>query len=57
MREYWIFDPRDRDGSSHLRVYRKRGSRSWQPPIDVPFGATYTTRLLPGFSLVVDPNA
>ncbi len=57
VREYWIFDPRDRDGQLTLRVYRKRGVRSWQPPIDVPFAGTYTTPLLPGFTLTVDPNA
>jgi len=56
IREYWIFDPlADADGW-FMRVYRKRG-RAWQKPIDVPLGATYTTRLLPDFSLIVDPDA
>jgi hypothetical protein len=36
-------------------VYRRRGAQ-WQPRLTVPFGGTYTTRLLPGFSLVVDPR-
>jgi Uma2 family endonuclease len=56
VREYWIFDPRDRAGRLTLRAYRKRG-RAWQRPIDVAFGGTYDTPLLPGFTLVVDPNA
>jgi Uma2 family endonuclease len=56
IREYWIFDPREDTDDPSLRVYRKRG-RSWQKPIDVPFRATYTTRLLPGFSLLIDPDA
>jgi Uma2 family endonuclease len=54
IREYWIFDPLVDDW--FMRVYRKRG-RSWQKPIDIPLGATYTTRLLPDFSLIVDPDA
>lgn len=57
VREYWIFDPRDRQGRLTLRVYRKRGARSWQRPSDVPFGGTYATPLLPHFALVVDPTA
>jgi Uma2 family endonuclease len=57
VREYWIFDPRDRSGRVTMSVYRKRGSRSWQKPIDVPFAGTYTTPLLPEFTLVVDPSA
>ena len=56
IREYWVLDPGDDADHPTLRVYRRRG-QAWQRPIDVPFGATYTTRLLPGFSLVVDPNA
>ena len=56
IREYWVFDPHEDANRPTLRVYRRRG-RAWQRPIDVPFGATYTTRLLPGFSLIVDPNA
>ncbi len=56
IREYWIVDPVTDPDRPNLCVRRKRG-QAWQRPIDVPFGATYTTRLLPGFSLVVDPNA
>jgi Uma2 family endonuclease len=56
IREYWLLDPRDDADHPSLRVYRRRG-QAWQRPIDVPFGAVYTTRLLPGFSLLIDPNA
>jgi Uma2 family endonuclease len=56
IREYWIFDPLADAGAWFMRVYRKRG-RAWQKPIDVALGAVYTTRLLPEFSLIVDPDA
>ena len=56
VREYWIIDPRADPDRPSLRVYRRRGAR-WQKPIDVPFGETYTTRLLPDFALVIDPHA
>jgi Uma2 family endonuclease len=56
IREYWILDPRlDADNPS-LLVYRKRGQR-WQRLIEVSPGEMYTTRLLPGFSLRVDPRS
>ena len=56
IREYWILDPLLDPDAPGLRVYRRRG-RSWQKPIDVPFGGVYETpRLLPGFRLVVDPD-
>lgn len=57
IREYWVIDPLADPNHPTLRVYRKRGSRSWQKPIDVPFAGTYTTPLLPEFTLIVDPNA
>jgi Uma2 family endonuclease len=53
IREYWIVDPRESYGCPTLTVYRRRGSR-WQNPIRVRAGGTYTTRLLPGFSLDLD---
>jgi Uma2 family endonuclease len=55
IREYWIIDPRADANQPDLRVYRRRGQR-WQKPIDVPAGGTYTTRLLPGFTLKIDPR-
>jgi Uma2 family endonuclease len=54
IREYWVFDGREDEEWPSLRVYRRRGQR-WQAPIDISAGETYTTRLLPGFELIVDP--
>jgi Uma2 family endonuclease len=53
IREYWVFDPRPDPYAPSLVVHRRQGRR-WRI-IDVPHGGTYTTRLLPGFSLTVDP--
>jgi Uma2 family endonuclease len=55
IREYWILDPRASADHPTLTVHRRRGRR-WQRPINVPAGGTYTTRLLPGFALVLDPR-
>jgi Uma2 family endonuclease len=55
IQEYWIVDPRqDRDQPS-LLVYRRQGQR-WGRVRTVPPGGTYTTPLLPGFSLVMTPQ-
>ena len=56
VKEYWILDPCDGGDHPALRVYRKRGDQSWQRPIDVPLAGTYTTPVLPCFTLVVDPS-
>jgi Uma2 family endonuclease len=56
IREYWIFDPRVDPDHPTLTVYRRRG-RGWQNPIGVTPGETYTTKLLPGLELGVDPHA
>lgn len=56
IREYWILDPRADADYPDLLVYRRRGQR-WQRPISVVGGSTYTTRLLPGFSLVLDASS
>jgi hypothetical protein len=53
IREYWVLDPRTSAGQPTLLVYRRRGQR-WQRVIRVAGGGTYTTRLLPGFTLVLD---
>jgi Uma2 family endonuclease len=55
IREYWIVDNRANADEPTLRVYRRRGQR-WQNVIELGFGATYTTRFLPGFSLILDPR-
>jgi Uma2 family endonuclease len=56
IREYWILDPRADADRPSLLVYRRRGAR-WQRPLAVAGGRTYTTRLLPGFTLVLDVRA
>jgi Uma2 family endonuclease len=55
VREYWILDPLADPDRPSLTVHRRRGQR-WQRPITVPAGGTYTTPLLPGFTLVLDPH-
>jgi Uma2 family endonuclease len=54
IREYWVIDPREDADRPTLLVYRRRGRR-WQRTIEVAAGATYATRLLPGFELLIDP--
>jgi Uma2 family endonuclease len=55
IREYWILDNRANADEPSLHVHRRRGRR-WQNVIQVGFGETYTTRLLPGFTLLLDPR-
>jgi Uma2 family endonuclease len=54
IKEYWILDTRADPDCPSLRVHRRHGGR-WHVK-DVEFGETYTTRLLPGFRLVLDPR-
>jgi Uma2 family endonuclease len=56
IREYWILDPRQGVEGLTLLVYRRRGRR-WAACLTVGAGGTYTTPMLPGFSLVLDPQA
>jgi Uma2 family endonuclease len=56
IREYWIVDPRDGINNRSMRVYRRRGA-TWQKPVDIAAGEEYTTKLLPGFCLRLDPLA
>lgn len=51
IREYWIIDPRTDPVHPSMIVYRRQGNR-WRR-FDFPAGSTYTTRLLPGFELVL----
>ena len=53
IREYWIVDPRPSDDEPMMIVFRRRGTR-WAPRRIVLAGETYTTPMLPGFSLVLD---
>jgi Uma2 family endonuclease len=54
IREYWVVDPRPDPNRPSLCVFRRRG-RGWRR-IDYGYGDTFTTPLLPGFSLVIDPR-
>jgi Uma2 family endonuclease len=54
IKEYWLVDNLADGNRPSLRIHRRSGQR-WRPH-EIPFGATYTTRLLPGFSLLVDPR-
>jgi Uma2 family endonuclease len=54
IKEYWLFDNRDNADRPTLRVHRRYGKR-WRI-IEVAPGETYTTRLLPGFKLLLDPH-
>jgi Uma2 family endonuclease len=52
IKEYWLFDPRASSMRPRLTVHRRQ-ARKWKIMHVAP-GETYTTRLLPGFELVVD---
>jgi Uma2 family endonuclease len=54
IKEYWILDNREDPDRPTMLVYRRSG-RGWRE-IEVGFGETYRTRLLPGFELVLDPH-
>ena len=57
IREYWIVDPQATANDPMMIVFRRRGRR-WAPRRIVSTGETYTTPMLPGFSVVlVDPLA
>jgi Uma2 family endonuclease len=56
IKEYWVLDTRPPATRPTLVVYRRRGRR-WQRPIELAYGETYTTRLLPGFELLLDPRS
>jgi Uma2 family endonuclease len=54
IREYWVLDGRADARRPSLRVHRRYGRR-WVIR-DFEAGTTFTTRLLPGFELVIDPR-
>ena len=56
IQEYWILDPREGVEGLTMLVYRRRGKR-WAACQTIAPGATYTTPMLPGFALVLDPLA
>ncbi|MBY0523107.1 MAG: Uma2 family endonuclease [Gemmataceae bacterium] len=54
VREYWILDTRENPDEPTMTVHRRHGQR-WRTS-EIAFGETYTTRLLPGFELLLDPH-
>jgi Uma2 family endonuclease len=53
--EYWILDGREDPERPCMLVYRRRGA-NWQDVLEPEYRATYRTKLLPGFELVIDPR-
>jgi Uma2 family endonuclease len=53
IQEYWIADGITNPSEPCLKVYRRWGQK-WRT-VDVPFDTSYTTRLLPGFELRMNP--
>jgi Uma2 family endonuclease len=54
IKEYWTVDARG-GANRPLLTARRRYGRRWRE-VQVHYGQTYTTRLLPGFELLVDPR-
>jgi Uma2 family endonuclease len=54
IKEYWLLDTRD-DPNRPSMTARRRHGKGWRA-IELAYGDTYTTRLLPGFRLVLDPR-
>lgn len=54
IKEYWVLDGRENPNEPTLIQHRRYGKR-WVVR-SFPYGTTFTTKLLPGFSLVIDPR-
>jgi Uma2 family endonuclease len=54
IREYWILDARS-SASKPILIVRRRNGRSWVKR-EYYYREKYTTKLLPGFSLLIDPR-
>jgi hypothetical protein len=54
IKEYWVLNGSRSADEPTLVVHRRRG-KAWQVTT-FPHGSTFTTKLLPGFGLVVDPR-
>jgi Uma2 family endonuclease len=54
IQEYWVLDGRVDPDEPTLHHRRRRGKR-WVVR-DYPYGSTFTTKLLPGFALLIDPR-
>jgi Uma2 family endonuclease len=55
VREYWVVDFRE-DAARPRMTARRRLASQWQKK-SIAFGKTYTTKLLRGFALVLDPRS
>jgi Uma2 family endonuclease len=55
IKEYWVIDGRPDPNLPTLIVHRRYGKR-WRA-LHFEHGDTYTTRLLPGFELRIDPRS
>jgi Uma2 family endonuclease len=53
IQEYWVLDGREDAEKPTLMQHRRHGGR-WVIR-SYPYGSTFTTELLPGFSLIIDP--
>jgi Uma2 family endonuclease len=54
IREYWILDGRENPNEPTLIQHRRYGKR-WVVR-SFSYGSTFNTKLLPGFSIVIDPR-
>lgn len=54
IREYWVLDGSDNPNEPTLIQHRRHGKR-WVVR-EYPYGSAFTTKLLPGFALVIDPH-
>jgi Uma2 family endonuclease len=55
LREYWVLNGSVDPDEPTLIQHRRRG-KAWVVTA-FPFGSTFTTKLLPGFELVIDPKS
>jgi len=54
IKEYWVLDGRDDPNEPTLIQHRRYGKR-WVVR-EYPYRSTFATKLLPGFTLVIDPR-
>lgn len=54
IKEYWVLDGREHPERPTLIQHRRHGKR-WVVR-SFPYRSTFTTKLLPGFSLLIDPR-
>jgi Uma2 family endonuclease len=54
IKEYWVLNGSEAPDEPSLIQHRRRG-KAWTVTT-FPYDSTFTTRILPGFSLVIDPR-